>query len=205
VFSISTIRRDKANQARCILDTSHVSNWSCTWPYGHVRKIECPHKDSSSTWKNKIFPTSLPVGDYTAHEGRIYFKAFYYEREFTKPWTRQNNFQSLKKLQTLSLQDQGLKNKVHESRSSSLYIGDVQRQPVIRGVNWQIQYKSRACSLSSSPSKARSLNREWILSCCLNPWIASYHSANIAMLHPTPMCQEERKKTTYTDLKETIR
>lgn len=98
----------------------------------------------------------------------------------------------MRKSQTSSLQDQGLKNKVHESCSSSLYIGDVQRQPVIGGVNWQIQYKSRACSLSSSPSKARSLNREWILSCCLNPWIASYHSANIPMLHPTPMCQEEK-------------
>ncbi len=105
------------------------------------------------------------------------------------------NFQCMKKLQTLSLHDQRLKNKVHESCSSSPCICDVQRQPVIGGVNWQIQYKSSACSLSSSPSKARSLNREWILSCCLNPWIASCHSANIPMLHPTPMCQEEKQPT----------
>lgn len=112
----------------------------------------------------------------TAHEGRIYFKAvatirtkFYYERKFTKQRIRQHNFPCMKQSQTLSLQDQRLKNKVHETCSSSLYIGDVQRQPVIGGVNWQIQYKSRACSLSSSPSEARSLNREWILSCCLNP------------------------------------
>lgn len=116
---------------------------------------------------------------------------------------RQKDFQCMRKSQTSSLQDQRLKNRVHESCSSSLYIGDVQRQPVIGGVNWQIQYKSRACSLSSSPSKARSLNREWILSCCLNPWIASYHSANIPMLHPTPMCQEE--KTTYTAFTATIK
>lgn len=108
---------------------------------------------------------------------------------------RLNHFQRMKKLQTLSLQDQKLENKVHESCSSSLYIGDVQRQPVIGGVNWQIQYKSRACSLSSSPGEARSLNREWILSCCLNPWIASYHSTNIPMLHPTPTCQEEKQPT----------
>lgn len=122
------------------------------------------------------------------------YKKIYYERTFAELCIRQNNFQCMKKSQTSSLQDQRLKNKVHESCSSSLYIGDVQRQPVIGGVNWQIQYKSRACSLSSSPSKARSLNREWILSCCLNPWIASYHSANIPMLHPT-MCQEEKQPT----------
>lgn len=36
--------------------------------------------------------------------------------------------------------------------------GDVQRQPVIGGVNWQIQYESRACSLSSSTGEAGSLN-----------------------------------------------
>lgn len=44
-----------------------------------------------------------------------------------------------------------------------LHGGDVQRQPVIGGVNWQIQYESRACSLSSSTGEAGSLNREWIL------------------------------------------
>lgn len=84
-----------------------------------------------------------------------------------------NDFRRMRKSQTLSLQDQRLKNKVHESCSSSLHVGDVLRQPVIGGVNWQIQYKSKACSLSSSTGKVRSLNWEWILSCCLNPWIAS--------------------------------
>lgn len=43
MFSWVTIKgRDKRKQARCILATSHVSNWSCTQPYGHVRKIDCP-------------------------------------------------------------------------------------------------------------------------------------------------------------------
>lgn len=44
-----------------------------------------------------------------------------------------------------------------------LHGGDVQRQPVIGGVNWQIQHESRACSLSSSTGEVGSLNREWIL------------------------------------------
>lgn len=39
-----------------------------------------------------------------------------------------------------------------ESLLPSRLLPDVQSLPVIGGVNWQIQYKSRACSPSSSPS-----------------------------------------------------
>lgn len=145
-------------------------------------------------WNISNITASVVVSHYSAFELRIHLNATAtIQTKCTKVCIRQNNFQRMKKSQTLSLQDQRLKNKVHESCSSSLYIGDVQRQPVIGGVNWQIQYKSRVCSLSSSPSEARSLNREWILSCCLNPWIASYPSTNIPMLNPTPVCQEEKQ------------
>lgn len=84
--------------------------------------------------------------------------------------TVENNDSSVSEIKDpFFLRDQRQKNKVHESCTSSPYIGDVQRQPGFGGVNWQIQYKSGACSLSSSASQAGPLNREWILSCCLNP------------------------------------
>lgn len=102
------------------------------------------------------------IGDYMAREVRILFlknsNNDHFEREKNNNNKNNNDFRRMRKSQTLSLQDQRLKNKVHESCSSSLQVGDVQRQPVIGGVNWQIQYKSRACSLSSSTGKARSLN-----------------------------------------------
>lgn len=100
-----------------------------------------------------------------------------------KKITIDNNDSTVSEITDLfSARPEAVKQSTGESCTSSPYIGDVQRQPVFGGVNWQIQYKSEACSLSSSASKARSLNREWILSCCLNPWIASYLPANI----PTP-------------------
>lgn len=112
---------------------------------------------------------------------------FQYNYQSVRRWQTkiiENNGSPRYKITAFFPRDQRQKNKVHESCTSSPCIGDVQRQPVFGGVNWQIQYKSGACSLSSSASKARSLKREWILSCCLNPWIASYHRPNTAALHP---------------------
>lgn len=86
--------------------------------------------------------------------------------------------------------------------------GDVQRQPVIGGVNWQIQYESRARSLSSSTGEAGSLNREWILFMLpepLNYKLASHK--NITMLF-RPMTRRRvlggvAVKTAPTETKET--
>lgn len=115
-----TVRKDKANQARCILETSHVSNWRGTWPYGCVAKNRMPNnytRTRAACGKIKSFQLECQSAAQLTMERVCHWnlRQLRRQREASPPkHVRLNIALYMKKSRASSLQDQRLKNKAWE-------------------------------------------------------------------------------------------